>query len=464
MNDKKLKFSIEDIVMDDSGQTLDEMQFAKARIKGFASGMTKHRYLFSEDSLKTGSETFAKKPILWKYNIFRDDANEHDSDEVPCGFIPENPHIEFKYEDDGRLFVYFDAYIWKLYCGNLIEIFKRTDAKKDVSVELLSLDDTDHPDENYTEVHKFCITGVTILGEHVSPAVDSASIELIKFSEIQNSFDVAKDKFEKTYLIKELDCSSNTSDSFFNTKNPENKEEHMVTEIKNSVDPTPEKIDNAEQVVRTSTKIVVDKDKYDDNGMFIGNEYEEHKKDTTVVEEIPDSNSTVTNASTEPSTSIDNSAGATTTDEKEVTNACTTQDNSVSEAEKVKCAELEVKCAELETQLSKLQGDYSALSVKCAELETYKTNKESEALKQSIECALHDVSNILSASQIDEWREKSVTCSNIADFTNQLKAFAFDIQQKNGVSVEPSLRNSIPTEQQFDSDDVWARLEHKFNK
>ena len=126
---------------------------------------------------------------------------------------------------------------------------------------------------------------------------------------------------------------------------------------------------------------------------------------------------------------------------------------------------LKVKCSTLEAELETKKADYDALMLKCSALETYKNNKENENMKNTIEVALNSVSHILSADQIDEWRKESEKCSaeTVDEFTNKLKAFAFDVQEKNGVIQTDSIRNGIPREIEIEPTDFWERMEKKYN-
>ena len=127
---------------------------------------------------------------------------------------------------------------------------------------------------------------------------------------------------------------------------------------------------------------------------------------------------------------------------------------------------LKSKCENLENELAVKNAEYEILQKKCNSLEEYKNNKETENMQNTINRALNDVSNILNASQMDTWREKSKQCSiNDTDkFVNELKAFAFDVQDKQGTIKPDLLRNSIVTNDDADMDsmDMWDRLERKY--
>ena len=94
-------------------------------------------------------------------------------------------------------------------------------------------------------------------------------------------------------------------------------------------------------------------------------------------------------------------------------------------------------------------------------LEEFKTNTENAQRVQEIECALEEVSSILTVEEIADWREKSVNCSTVDGFKNELKAFAFDVQKERGIQqATETLRNSItiPNSKEEESLDVWDRL------
>lgn len=168
--------------------------FRKLRIKAFASGSNAHTLPITEDVLRKGADTIYNQPILWKYNKYLDDAMSHEKDEIPCGFIPKdetNP-ITFVKEND-RVYLVINALIWTKYSGKLIEIFERDGNKKDVSVEI-HCKVKEHTDGD--EIQDYVITGITILGEWINPAVEGCRAEMLQFAN-------DKDKFLNIYKFAE---------------------------------------------------------------------------------------------------------------------------------------------------------------------------------------------------------------------------------------------------------------------
>lgn len=180
-----LKFSVNNIELVDK---IEKSLFRKVKIRAFATGENAHTLPIEEDVLKRGAKTIYNKPILWKYNKYFDDAEGHEKDEVPCGFVPEskdNP-IEFENAND-KVYIVINALLWTRYCGRLIDIFKRDDMKKDVSIEIAYIEDEDNSDVK-PKIQDFVVAGITILGEMINPACKGCEAELLEFSESKERY------------------------------------------------------------------------------------------------------------------------------------------------------------------------------------------------------------------------------------------------------------------------------------
>lgn len=475
-------------------EEINDMQFAKLRIKAYSTALTAHGYFSTKSELKKAAKSICNKPLLVYVNPFTDDFEGHEDDgifrkEIPCGFVPneESANIKIEKDSDGVFFLVCDAYIWTMYFENVKSIFERDDNNKSVSVELLVVD-TEEKDDGTIELKEFSFTGITLLGDKIKPAVKGAKAELVKNSYNSSTnaeYEKAKVEFEKI-LYNSVKQESVETDSFFNTKN---KEETMETEvIKNSA--SPEVIKNATQEVSTKVEVSTDTYSYDNDGKFVGATHEEHEVRTVEVKEVPEEEVVTTNEPVvENAKCVENVDCKTDTVENtdcvdnagcKKENAKCKSDNAECKTDNVKCENeckvnnsvvsmeefeaLKVKYSTLEAELETQKADYDALMLKCSILETYKNNKENENMKNTIEVALNSVSHILSADQIDEWRKESEKCSTetVDEFTNKLKAFAFDVQEKNGVVQKDSIRNSIPKEVENEPTDFWERMARKY--
>ena len=432
---------------------LNQTQFLPIKLRCFADGLTRHGYYFTLDSIKEAAFSLNGKPLLWKYDFFADDASGHEKDEVPCGYIPDNAKVSYVYDESyDKTFVDIDAYLWVKYAEKLVDIFSRTDGVKDVSVELLLYQASiDENDPNITICEKYCFAGVTILGEAITPAVEGATATVVNFADEKSEFECARQAFEKQ-------LNNAVSDE----KYKDGGESKMDMEkIENSVNTEQEQVDNAVVVKSIDVSVSEYTDAYLDNGDAI-HEREYSSKGVTVVTEVPDEaiiggDDTVENATSEEldnatSEELDNACG----DGEKVDDACGDEKvDNASEDTAVKCAELEKKCTEIQNSYDELKAQYEALSVKCSELEAYKANVEKTEYSMAVECALSDVSEYITEAEKDEWRSDAVNCSSISEFTNKLKAFAFERskEKSKGISRSP-LVNVVENE----ANGIWDKM------
>lgn len=453
MDKKLLSFSIDEIENIKTLEEINDSQFSKIRIRAFSDGVTRHGYGFSLNTIKESAFTILGKPILFKYDMWTDDASSHEPEEVQCGFVPKDEKdadIQFEYDEVlNKTFLTVNAYLWNVYQEDLIRILQRDDGYKNVSVEMwvIDSDETSKKDKGYITVNKFVYNGITILGSSVMEACEGADMEVIKFS--YDAYQRAQLEFEKK-LNNSINQESDQG-SFLIQKNSENKEETMAKEVKNAATDTPEVLENGEKISTVNVNVSEYTDNYDDNGNYVGGTCEHHSKSETKVEHTDENTMAVIENAVEDEEKqkVDNSVG---------TNETPEQINNSNENFAEKYNALEVKYSTLETELLELKNSYSSLELKCASLEEYKNNKENEEKTIAIECALNDVVGILSADEISQWREKSLTCSTVDAFKNELKAFAFDVQKKSGTKPEETLRNSIPLTQVEEPTNVWDRL------
>lgn len=474
-------------------EDIENAQFTKVHFRIYsADRVNDHNYTCSLKVLKKYAKTIAGKPILVWFNKHAnggkgDFAGHEDSTwakEYPVGFFPNDVKITYEKDDDGTIFLCADGYIWTIYYSEIIKVFEDYGGIKGVSSEMLVIDSEMIEDTDIENILQYSFSALTLLGERdaignpIKPAVDGCQGVLVTNASSNAEYEKAKVEFEKI-LYNSVKQESVETDSFFNIKN---KEEIMSTEtIKNSS--SPEVVENATQEVTTRVGVSTDTYSYDDDGKFVGATHEEHAVRTTEIKEVPEdevkpNEVIVDNASDDVvETKVDNSEIAendelvenSTTESDKVDNANQEDENvdKVNNSSVVNMEEFEAlktRCSTLENELETKKVEYDALMQKCSALEEYKNNKENENMKNTIEIALNSVSHILTSTQIDEWRTESEKCSaeNVDEFTNKLKAFAFDVQEKNGVIQSDSIRNSIPKNIDNEPVDFWERMEKKY--
>lgn len=198
----KLTFSVDSIDIEDSKPS---DKFAKVSLDFFASGMNAHDLYVSEEVLDATAKTIYNVPIVWKYERYFDDAGTHDSEEVPCGFVQEGQEIEKVKLEDGRTMLRAVGYLWKRYSGRLMEILKRDDGEKPVSVEM-SVYEMGEKDGKETLLD-YVYEAVTILGSSITPAIPMAGMSVMSFAK-EETKDYIEDYLEfSTSRYAELDMS-----------------------------------------------------------------------------------------------------------------------------------------------------------------------------------------------------------------------------------------------------------------
>lgn len=194
--DKIYNFAVDSAVF---FEEIENKLFRRITIRAFATGDNAHTLPVDLDVLERCAHTVYNKPIVWKYNSYTDDAMSHEKDEIPCGFVPENENNPIRFvEDMGKVFLVIDALIWTKYCGRLIEIFKRDDMQKDVSIEIAILEDENY-DGDRPKIKDFVVAGITILGEYINPAVKGCKADLLEFAEDKKKF-LEELSFDENYI------------------------------------------------------------------------------------------------------------------------------------------------------------------------------------------------------------------------------------------------------------------------
>lgn len=462
-------------------EQIEDCQFQKVHFRIYSTAVNAHGYIMSLKVLKKYANTIQGKPILTYYmpyayggdGDFGGHENSTFAQETPVGFFPNDCKITYEKESDGTVFMCADGYIWTAYYDYVVDVFKNNENVKGVSSEILIVDSEIDEETNIENILQYSFAGLTLLGSHdamgtpIKPAVDGCKGTLVTFS--ATNYEKAKNEFEKKLYNSVKEESSNEGSIFIQKI----KEDAMAEKIEKNAAPS-EVVENAEKIVTTEVEISTDTVTYDDDNRYVGETREEHKVSTTDVVEVPEeevkppveTNATESDGNDEPQVeenATEEIVGNTTVVEENASQETTPEENACKSNNEISADEynaLKLKCSSLEKELNEKNEAYSQLEIQCNALAEYKKNKETEIMKNTIDCELSKVSKILNADQINEWREKSLQCSidNVDGFVNELKAFAFDVQEKNGVAAADTMRCSIPTETVKEPTDMWERI------
>lgn len=186
--DKKvsLEFAVDGFEFED----VKDARFAKGIIHAFADGENAHTHPIETKVLIDCANSVYDIPLVCRYNGFTDDFMSHEADETPIGFIKEtsptysNP-IVFEKHTDGRTFLVIKALIWKKYAKDAVRVFKNSEGKKAVSVEITITKGEEI--DGKVRVDEFVLDGITVLGDFVKPAVKDARIQ-VEFSQDKTDY------------------------------------------------------------------------------------------------------------------------------------------------------------------------------------------------------------------------------------------------------------------------------------
>ena len=211
-------FKIDDQFTDD--------RFMRVRIAVMHSGVNLNKSSFATSVIKAAKDSFANIPVLANVIKYTDaDGNEHYDysghdahieedafnegeyrmiyDEIPVGVIPETNNFEIIHDDDsGNDYVYVDAYLYTEYGNYATEILEARGGTTDVSAEIYTDEISFDAKNQIIVVNKMRMSGVTLLGEEVNPAMKGANATVFSASEEDRQVQLIK-------VMKELSESLN---------------------------------------------------------------------------------------------------------------------------------------------------------------------------------------------------------------------------------------------------------------
>ena len=185
-----------------SSREEDNSDFLKVTLMAVAEGKNLNKSIFTYEGMEKNKNTFINKPILCAFpngqigdnHNFEIAVDPETSEEYqtflgkkaerPVGMIPESSNIRIE-NINGKNWIVLDGYIWKKYNYELVQdILKKSNGwsirnNKNISVEILVNDETmEFSDDGYEILNDWTGNGITILADHVNPAVEGANMSL----------------------------------------------------------------------------------------------------------------------------------------------------------------------------------------------------------------------------------------------------------------------------------------------
>lgn len=175
---KKLNFEI------DKFQMLEESensQLAKLRMWIVSPGDNRHSIPISWEAIQDARESLVGKPILAYHDKIFNKLGGHEKDELAVGVVLRSEDIFEEQDVDGKQWLGADAWLWKKYYPNIIEVLKNNDGETAISMEIEVLDGTNNGD-GFEDISLFSFMGVTLIG--CEPAIPNARAEVLQFSKM----------------------------------------------------------------------------------------------------------------------------------------------------------------------------------------------------------------------------------------------------------------------------------------
>jgi hypothetical protein len=472
-------------------ETISNNELIKVRMLIAESGINRHNMIISSKAIKQSAFTFVGKPILAKFDDVRKDAMGHEPTQSPVGVCALTFTDIEVIESAETTRLYTIGYMWKRYCSNITNIFEK-EGSRPISMEILVTESFKDKDGRLN-IEAFCGTGTTILGMDRNPAIYNANAQKVNFEsmliDMSNTVGVAIPKDDwgtnpKISILSKLSSrpedpdrialmnkilKANNYNSLINAcylvketgwqENPVKSLQLPICSIVNNefLLYNRELCEDALSILEKNKTIafyktaknkllqIYEKLGIEEKPTNIEQEGEKMDEETIVNTEVKDE-TLVTNAEEILNTDVPQKS------EFEIDN----------EKLKLRIAELEAELFELKDakiQLGDMQAKFEVEKSLNAELISFKEVTLKNERNYEIERVLDEVSEDLSASQLEELRLKADTYEKVVDFSNAVKAFAHDISKgKNKSTLPPRISIPLNNSQKEKNSDVWDRL------
>ncbi len=209
---KKLSFSIEKYELEE----ISNSQFAKLRLYICHDLDNKNGSYISLDSMKEAEKTLWNKPVIMKLNKFGTDFEEHETDVIVVGMIPQlESNIHYEQIGD-RNYLVADAIIWKYYSSATLEIFER-DETKGISMEIQVLEEHQRVEDGFVQIDSYTYLAVCLLGSKYETGMYRTTAQIVQFSK-ENTIDTLNKEWISFMNNEDKDKKISSSERLKNRK------------------------------------------------------------------------------------------------------------------------------------------------------------------------------------------------------------------------------------------------------
>lgn len=229
--------------------TFNDDRFMRVRVAALHSGINLNNSRINTSAIQKAKSSFANIPILANIIVYTDkDGNQHLDygghdmhieddlfndgeqrmiyDEKVVGVVPEKNNFEIVHDNEtDNDYAYVDALIYREYGNYCADILESRGGKTSISSELWCDTISYDSKEKCLDINEFTMTGITLLGENVKPAMKKASATVF-------SIDQENRQEQLLRIMQELTLALNNYTQTINNSTLGKEEEQIVNKEK----------------------------------------------------------------------------------------------------------------------------------------------------------------------------------------------------------------------------------------
>ena len=457
-------------------QAISNSELMKIKLWIVSEGQNQHQMEIPWSAIEEARPTLVGKPIVAKYNKWKNDVMSHERDEIPVGVILSNDDIFFETDEiSGKRWLCANGYLWCRYAQDVVMVLDR-DKIKNISMEIVCVETGDD-----NSIQSFVFSGVTLIS--TNPAIIGAKAEVLEFSEVVNEvkkqiiispdsrsirnnnfyIDILNDKTEKfsqeiikeesNEIVKEEQINmefskthemfAKASENFAVSKFSVEDKESEKFAVLGCSDDYVFAYDNQNKKFAAIPYSFADESFSADfeasKNVKVNYEVSDEEVNMSIFEamfealsakEEPKAEEFATDANLEPAAAVERSKEETDGD-KEIVDK---------NKDGVNKAEFDA----LSVNMSALEAKFAVIEAENTELKTFKENIITQENNKKIDFALSEVSTTMPKEKVEEWAKKVIEFSSVDAWSNALKADAFTYVVNNSDTKKGFNRMAMP--------------------
>ena len=173
----KLSFALDKFDLMDISKT----EIMKLKMYIVREGNNHHNRPISWETILKARDTLIGKPIVAKFDRWKNDLEGHEIDEVPVGVILKDEDIFEEIDEHGQRWLCAIGDIWMRYAQDVTGVLIR-DKIKELSMEVAVFESGIND-----SIESFAFSGVTLIG--VEPAIPNARAEVLTFEKVKSGIE-----------------------------------------------------------------------------------------------------------------------------------------------------------------------------------------------------------------------------------------------------------------------------------